>query len=1187
MLSQKSWLAPGLAVALAFAGTITGWAQSDITQPGDPIVATSNNSPGSEGVANAIDNQPTKYLNFDILDTGFTVAPSVGSTIVTGLTLQSANDAPERDPATYVLSGSNDEGALSDPEATFTEISSGEVPAFTERYETVQIDFANDKAFKVYRLIFPTVANPDSANSMQIAEVEFLGTVVPPDVTQPGDPIVATSNNSPGSEGVANAIDNQPTKYLNFDILDTGFTVTPSVGATIVSGLTLQSANDAPERDPATYELAGSNDDGATFTVISSGEVPAFTARYETVQVFFANTQPYKSYRLIFPTVANPDSANSMQIAEVELLGTVAPQDVTQPGDPIEATSNNSPGSEGVANAIDNQPTKYLNFDILDTGFTVTPSVGKTIVTGLTLLSANDAPERDPASYVLSGSNDGIDFTLISSGDVPAFTERYQLVEIFFENSTSYSTYRLIFPTVANPDSANSMQIAEVEFLGFSADSGALPQFRTQPADTSVLVGAAARFFVAVNGPWQIQWYKNGEAISGATQLSYTTEPVTAANDGDAYYAVARNGALSSQSESGHIRIFTPSTTKSIGVNFVGGGANGAPTPLEPTDVGGVHQQAYWNNAVGTSGDLPDFDSVPEVKDSDNNASTITVNYSASNSWGTGTGTDNADRKLLNGFLDHQNENDPAMISFYGIPAGTHSVIVYTVNRPLAFNDADYYVTGVTTSPTIYVRAQNSDEFNPDPQYIRGTATTAAARSVANYVRFDNIQPDASGTIILSAVSYNEPGEVPAGTAPINAVQLLLNPPATVEPPVVSAQPTSQNVVVGATASFSVTATGAGPLTYQWRKGSVNLTDGGKISGATTATLNIAGVTDADTGTYSVAVGNAGGSTFSAAVVLSTYNGQISDRLVAHWKFDETTGTTAANSAAGGEPGELNNYLDATAHWVPGRAGNALTFDGFGNFVVVPNYTKATTAVSVSAWVWSDANGENATIIANAGVPNSAGVRLSQFELNLVGLDGDLRGLVVAGPNPYSAREGDTTPLPMAQWHHVVLVADGTRVTIYRNGQSVGSVDYLGQITSATAPCLGIGGILDNVLDPEDPTDTICSKLIENNPGLWTGKLDDIGLWTRPLGASEVQAIYAAGLESQDLSTIPPITPPTTPTVSVGTNDTGDVVITFSGTLQSSATLNGTYSPVPGATAPTYTIPAGSQADAQYFRSAN
>ncbi|HBF02458.1 MAG TPA: hypothetical protein DDW77_04800, partial [Verrucomicrobiales bacterium] len=89
--------------------------------------------------------------------------------------------------------------------------------------------------------------------------------------------------------------------------------------------------------------------------------------------------------------------------------------DVTQPGDTIVATSGNSPGSEGVTNAIDNADTKYLNFDITNTGFTVTPSVGLTVVKGLSLTSANDAPDRDPMTYLLEGSYDGENFVEISS----------------------------------------------------------------------------------------------------------------------------------------------------------------------------------------------------------------------------------------------------------------------------------------------------------------------------------------------------------------------------------------------------------------------------------------------------------------------------------------------------------------------------------------------------------------------------------------------------------------------------------------------------------------------------------------------------------------------------------------------------------------------------------------------------
>src|SRR5262249_52534367 len=155
--------------------------------------------------------------------------------------------------------------------------------------------------------------------------------------------------------------------------VNTGFTVTPSVGATRVTGLTLTSANDAPDRDPATYLLEGSLD-GTTFFQISSGQVPPFgTARFLKNYTFFPNARAYTAYRLTFPDTAGPSTC-CMQISEVEFLGVVAelPQDVTQPGDPIVATSNNSPGSEGVANAIDNAPTKYLNFDKVNTGFTVT-----------------------------------------------------------------------------------------------------------------------------------------------------------------------------------------------------------------------------------------------------------------------------------------------------------------------------------------------------------------------------------------------------------------------------------------------------------------------------------------------------------------------------------------------------------------------------------------------------------------------------------------------------------------------------------------------------------------------------------------------------------------------------------------------------------------------------------------------
>ena len=118
---------------------ITAYAQSDVTQPGDPIIASSGNSPGSEAAPNALDNQPTKYLNFDTvgvdgLPSGFVVTPGVGKTVISGLEMQPANDSPERDPKWVRLEGSNDK-APTWVEGTWTVIYENEnVPAWSTEF---------------------------------------------------------------------------------------------------------------------------------------------------------------------------------------------------------------------------------------------------------------------------------------------------------------------------------------------------------------------------------------------------------------------------------------------------------------------------------------------------------------------------------------------------------------------------------------------------------------------------------------------------------------------------------------------------------------------------------------------------------------------------------------------------------------------------------------------------------------------------------------------------------------------------------------------------------------------------------------------------------------------------------------------------------------------------------------------
>ena len=77
------------------------------------------------------------------------------------------------------------------------------------------------------------------------------------------------------------------------------------------------------------------------------------------------------------------------------------------------------------------------------------------------------------------------------------------------------------------------------------------------------------------------------------------------------------------------------------------------------------------------------------------------------------------------------------------------------------------------------------------------------------------------------------------------------------------------NIVPGSDVSFSVTATGTAPLSYQWQKDGVDITDGGSITGATTATLTITGVMESDEGGYRCVVTNIAGTDTSNNAMLT------------------------------------------------------------------------------------------------------------------------------------------------------------------------------------------------------------------------------------------------------------------------------------------------------------------------------
>lgn len=95
--------------------------------------------------------------------------------------------------------------------------------------------------------------------------------------------------------------------------------------------------------------------------------------------------------------------------------------------------------------------------------------------------------------------------------------------------------------------------------------------------------------------------------------------------------------------------------------------------------------------------------------------------------------------------------------------------------------------------------------------------------------------------------------------------------------PAITMQPSSQTVSPGLAATFSVTATGAAPLSYQWQK------NGASISGAASASYTTPATSSADSGAqFKVVVSNSVGSATSSAATLTVTVTATTDVLTYH-----------------------------------------------------------------------------------------------------------------------------------------------------------------------------------------------------------------------------------------------------------------------------------------------------------------
>ncbi len=290
-----------------------------------------------------------------------------------------------------------------------------------------------------------------------------------------------------------------------------------------------------------------------------------------------------------------------------------------------------------------------------------------------------------------------------------------------------------------------------------------------------------------------------------------------------------------------------------------------------------------------------------------------------------------------------------------------------TARTVTAGQTASFSIASTGTAPLTYQWKKN------------GAAISGATSS--NYSTPVTTSMD-NGTQFTATVSNS------AGSATSNTATLTVN--AAVVSPSVTTQPVSQSLTAGQSATFSVVATGTGPLMYQWSR------NGAAISGAASSSYTISTAAVSDNGAqFSVLISNTAGSTTSSTATLSVKAAVVAPTITMQPLAQSVTAGQAATFAV------------ATT----GTAPMSYQWNRNGSAIGGANSSSYTTALTTS----SD-DGANYTVL----VGNSAG--------NVTSIPA-LLTVKAAGPAPGCLLSSGTwvnSPLAQVQTGSFRIVFDAT-----------------------------------------------------------------------------------------------------------------------------------------------------------------
>jgi len=357
--------------------------------------------------------------------------------------------------------------------------------------------------------------------------------------------------------------------------------------------------------------------------------------------------------------------------------------------------------------------------------------------------------------------------------------------------------------------------VAVLVVLGMGAflagcDKGTPPTISTPPTAQTACVGGKVTFSVTAAGkaPLSYQWKKDGTAISGATNATYTIGSV-AAGDAGSYTVVVTNAAGSITSAAAVLTVNVPPT---ITAQPAAQSACPGKSVLFSVTATGTPPLSYQWKKDGTTiaGATTAIYTIPAVTNADEGTYTVVV----TNGCGSVTST-------------------PAALSLGAAPTITSEPTAQTV---CAGQPVEFTVAATGTPPLTYQWLKDGGEIG---------GATAATYTI-------------SAAASTDAGAYSATVANSCGTVTSRAAALTVG-----TAPTITAQPASQAAVAGSSATFSVTATGTPPFSYQWQR------DNADIAGATEPSYTIPAVASADAGSYTVVVTNPCGSATSDPALLT------------------------------------------------------------------------------------------------------------------------------------------------------------------------------------------------------------------------------------------------------------------------------------------------------------------------------